>query len=134
MRELDDEVDAAVCIDVSPERIIVQYRPALDPVGRHWDEAVQCITTGYPNLDDSHWEQLDEPVMTLEQDTEEETQWFVMALSTPHWGLMGQLRSMSLEEQVLSYLHRQRETRCVGVLMVALTFLLTMTDALAVVS
>lgn len=134
VREPEAEVDAAVCIDIAPGRIIVQYRPGLDPVGRHWDEAVKCITAGYPNLDACAWEQLDEPVLTLEADTEEETQWFVMELEDSPWGLTGQLRSMSLEEQVLSYLQRQRETRCMGAMPLVLTFLLTMTDTLAVVS
>lgn len=125
MREPEAEVDAAVCIDIAPGRIIVQYRPGLDPVGRHWDEVVKCISAGYPNLGACAWEQLDEPVLTLEEDTEEETQWFVMELGDSKWGLTGQLRSMSLEEQVLSYLQRQRETRCMGVLLMVLTVLLT---------
>ena len=94
---------SAVEIAFLPSRILIQYQPALDPVGRHWDAAVQRVAKVYPQLDEDVWDMIEEPVLVLDEDSEDETQWFLMEFP-PDLRLVGRLRTLTLEEQAEAYL------------------------------
>ena len=97
--------DRAVEIVLEPEVVVIQYRPALDPTGRHWDDAIRRLDGIHPFLDEAGWEALDEPSVVLGEDTEDETHFYVAPTAVAHQdGLIGRLRSLTLQEQAALYL------------------------------